>query len=88
MLGPRLPQIGLSFVSWHQTPGSLSGGWAFNQNIVHLKYLMQILMSTYQDSHLSESIQTWTIHVGTWGDLYGGIIHQGPFPGVGLEVKV
>ena len=36
MLARRLPQIGLSFVSWHQTPGSLSGGWAFNQNLVHL----------------------------------------------------
>ena len=48
MLGPRLPQIGLSFVSWHQTPGFLSGGWAFNQNIVHLKYSMQIL-----DEHVS-----------------------------------
>ena len=49
MLGPRLPQIGVSFVSWHQTPGSLSGGWAFNQNIVHLKYSMQIF-----DEHVSE----------------------------------
>ena len=48
MLGPRLPQIGLSFVSWHRTPGSLSGGWAFNQNIVHLKYSMKIF-----DEHTS-----------------------------------
>ena len=48
MLGPRLPQIGLSFVSWHRTPGSLSGGWAFNQNITHLKYSMQIF-----DEHVS-----------------------------------
>ena len=30
------------------------------------------------------------IRVSTWGDsiLYDGIIHQGPFPGMGLEVKI
>ena len=50
----------------------------------------KFLMSTYQDSHVSESLQTLTIHVGTWGDsiLYSGIIHQGPFPGMVLEVKI
>ena len=48
MLGSRLPQIGLSFVSWHRTQRSLSGGWASNQNIVHLKYSMQSF-----DEHVS-----------------------------------
>ena len=64
MLGPRLPQIGLSFVSWHRTPGSLSGGWAFNQNIVHLNYSMQIFDEHVSGQPLirnhSESIDSWT----------------------------
>ena len=88
MLGLRLPQIGLSFVSWHRTQGSLSGGWDFIKILYTYNIQCKFLMSTYQESHLSESIQTWTIHVCTWGDLYGGIIHDDPFPGVGLEVKV
>ena len=90
MLGPRLPQIGLSFVPWHQTPGSLTGGWAFNQNILHLKYSMQIFDEHVSGQPLIRKHSDLTIHVGTWGDslLYCGIIHQGPFPGMGLEVKV
>ena len=41
-------------------------------------------MSSNQGSHLSESIQTWTV----WGlILYDGIIYQDPFPEMGLEVK-
>ena len=37
----------------------------------------KVLISTYQDIHLSESIQTW--NKGTWEEsiLFGGIIHKG-----------
>ena len=43
---------------------------------------MQSLMNTYQDSHLSENIQTWII--GTCGDsiLFVGIILQGTWVGL------
>ena len=42
MLGSMLPKMGLSFVLWHKTPWSFSGGWDFNRNLVHIYYAMQI----------------------------------------------
>ena len=39
ILGTKLPnRVGLTFVSWHQTPVSLSGGLALNQTLVYLYY--------------------------------------------------
>ena len=88
MLGPRLPQIGLYFVSWHRIPGSLSGGWAFNQNILHLKYSMQIF-----DEHISGQPliikHSDLAHTRRYTGRFVRWHHtSGSFPGVGLEVKV
>ena len=46
---------------------------------------MQIFDEHVSGQPLIRDIQTWAIHVGTWGDLYGGIIHDDPFPGVGAR---
>ena len=43
-----LPQIGLSFVSWHKTPGSLSGGWALKS-----KSCTPIIFNAFVDDHVS-----------------------------------
>ena len=43
----KVVTIGLSFVSWHQTQGFLSGGWAFNQNLVNLDSMQMF------DEHVS-----------------------------------
>ena len=71
-----------------QVLGSVSGDWALIKILYTYNIQCKFLMITYQDSHLSESTQTWTI--GSLGDsiLFGGIIHQGPFPGEGLEFKI
>ena len=88
MLEPRLPQIGLSFVSWHRTPGSLSGGWTFSQYIVHLKYSMQIFDDHVPGQPLIRKQSELDHTVRYMGRFVRWHQTSGSFPGVGLEVKV